>query len=134
MLNIDTKTYDTLKAFGAFANKFGSDSTAVARLGIGESGHVVNTTKADKAYAFTRTVEQKRQNNDTRTEFRSAVASLFGGEQNIPNLVKKAMLFGDYGKGKPLTASPKWRWRLPTPSVGKAGSLSMAGRSPCPTS
>ena len=104
MINIDTKTYDTLKAFGAFANKFGSDSTAVARLGIGESGHVVNTTKADKAYAFTRTVEQKRQNNDTRTEFRSAVASLFGGEQNIPNLVKKAMLFGDYGKGKPLTA------------------------------
>ena len=44
MLNIDTKTYDTLKAFGAFANKFGSDSTTVARLGIGESGHVVNTT------------------------------------------------------------------------------------------
>ncbi len=104
MLNIDTNTYDTLKAFGAFANKFGSDSTTVARLGIGESGHVVNTTKADKAYAFTRTAEQKRLNNETRTEFRDAVASLFGGDKNIPRSVKKAMLLGDYGKGKPLTA------------------------------
>ncbi len=104
MLNIDTKTYDTLKAFGSFANKFGSDSTTVARLGIGESGHVVNTTKADKAYAFTRTAEQKRLNNETRTEFRDAVASLFGGAKNIPRSVKKAMLLGDYGKGKPLTA------------------------------
>ena len=104
MLNIDTNTYDTLKAFGAFANKFGSDSTTVARLGIGESGHVISTTKADKAYAFTRTAEQKRLNNETRTEFRNAVASLFGGEKNIPRSVKKAMLLGDYGKGKPLTA------------------------------
>lgn len=129
MLNIDTKTYDTLKAFGAFANKFGSDSTAVARLGIGESGHVVNTTKADKAYAFTRTAEQKRQNNDTRTEFRSAVASLFGGEQNIPNLVKKAMLFGDYGKGKPLTARRIAEVAVAiTDAVSRQGGLLVDGR------
>ena len=104
MLNITANTYDTLKAFGDFANKFGSDSKAVARLGIGESGHVVNDTKDDKAYAFKRAADQKRLNNDTRTEFRNAIASLFGGEENIPRNVKKAMLLGDYDKGKPLTA------------------------------
>lgn len=29
---------------------------------------------------------------------------MFGGEANIPESVKKAMLLGDYGDGKPLTA------------------------------
>lgn len=102
MINIDANTYNTLKVFGDFANRFGSDSKAVARLG--DSGHVVNTTPDDKAYAFKRDADQKRLNDDTRTAFRNAIASLFGGAENIPKNVAKAMRLGDYGKGKPLTA------------------------------
>lgn len=49
------------------------------------------------------------KNNETRRLFREAVAAMFGGEERIPESVKKAMLLKDYGtaenpSGKPLTA------------------------------
>ena len=46
----------------------------------------------------------KRANNEVREMFRKAVADMFGGENNIPDKVKEAMLMKDYGCGKPLTA------------------------------
>ena len=46
----------------------------------------------------------KGDNNAVRDLFRKTVADMFGGENNIPDSVKEAMLFKDYGKGKPLTA------------------------------
>ena len=44
------------------------------------------------------------KNNETRAIFKKAVADIFGGVGKIPQNVKKAMLLGDYDKGKPLTA------------------------------
>lgn len=44
------------------------------------------------------------KNDETRALFRKAVADIFGGEKKIPESVKKAMILGDYNKGKPLTA------------------------------
>jgi len=51
-----------------------------------------------------RTAVDMDANNAAREAFRNAVADMFGGEKNIPKSVKSAMLMGDYGKGKPLTA------------------------------
>ena len=59
---------------------------------------------SDRSYAFTRSDENKRSNNDVRALFRQTVANLFGGEDNIPPGVKTAMRLGDYNKGRPLTA------------------------------
>ena len=44
------------------------------------------------------------KNDQVRTLFRNMVADMFGGENNIPDVVKAAMKLDDYGKGKPLTA------------------------------
>lgn len=129
MLNINANTYETLKAFGDFAIKFGSDSKAVARTGIGESGLAVNRTLDDKAYAFSRAANQKLLNNDTRAEFRNAIASLFGGEERIPRNVKKAMILGDYGKGKPLTARRIAEVAVAvTDAIRRSGGLQVEGR------
>lgn len=56
-----------------------------------------------------RSATDATKNNEARKLFRDAVADMFGGEQNIPESVKTAMLLKDYGteenpSGKPLTA------------------------------
>ena len=61
-------------------------------------------TTTDHAYAWRRADEEKRANNSTRTLFREIVENIFGGAENVPRGVRKAMLLNDYGKGKPLTA------------------------------
>ena len=48
--------------------------------------------------------DAKIANNEVRDLFRKCVADMFGGERNIPDSVKTAMLMKDYGCGKPLTA------------------------------
>ena len=46
----------------------------------------------------------RNDNNAVRELFRKCVADMFGGEKNIPESVRTAMLMKDYGCGKPLTA------------------------------
>ena len=46
----------------------------------------------------------RSDNNAVRELFRKSIAEMFGGEGNIPDSVKDAMLLKDYGSGKPLTA------------------------------
>ena len=46
----------------------------------------------------------KDVNNEVRALFKKTIADMFGGERNIPDSVKTAMLLKDYDKGKPLTA------------------------------
>ncbi|MBR3221665.1 MAG: hypothetical protein IKF72_05465 [Kiritimatiellae bacterium] len=48
--------------------------------------------------------DTKKVNNEVRALFMKTIAEMFGGERNIPESVKTAMLLKDYGKGKPLTA------------------------------
>lgn len=47
---------------------------------------------------------RKDINNAVRDLFKKTIIDMFGGEHNIPDGVKTAMLLKDYGKGKPLTA------------------------------
>ncbi len=64
-------------------------------------------TNDDKVGGFSalfRSRANKEANNATRDLFKSAVAEMFGGEDNIPENVRAAMKMKDYGKGRPLTA------------------------------
>ena len=54
--------------------------------------------------SFLRGGGAQRDNNEVRALFRKSVADMFGGEKNIPESVRTAMLMKDYGCGKPLTA------------------------------
>ncbi len=64
----------------------------------------VTRSLTDEVHKWTRTTEEKGDNDATRTFFRQAIANMFGGESKIPESVKKAMRLSDYGYGKPLTA------------------------------
>ena len=111
-MSLDINGYNA--SFNAFV-KFADDSMrtngkAVARFGEGGAQPLGGRTivavdpKTDKVGKIGRSLEQKDFNNKVRTAFRNAIIDMFGGENNIPASVKKAMLMSDYGKGKPLTA------------------------------
>lgn len=103
---------DAFKSFVDFAQaQMATGNTkAVARdatagdgaKGIG--GRAIAAATTDRAYAFRRSDADKTANDVARKLFRDAIAEMFGGEKNIPENVKRAMLLKDYGKGKPLTA------------------------------
>ena len=54
--------------------------------------------------SFLRWKGARNDNNAVRDIFKKCVADMFGGEKNIPESVRTAMLMKDYGCGKPLTA------------------------------
>lgn len=106
-MNITSAQLNQYAAFTQFANQRvkADDRKAVASLSqIGNNNVEVIKNSSDKPYAFTRSRLNKDLNNEVRSLFRETVASLFGGENKIPQSVKKAMSLGDYGKGRPLTA------------------------------
>ena len=87
--------------------------TAIAKKGDVQAGG--GTTLEERGIKVTdksdwvgkslfRKQDTKTANNEVRDLFRKCVADMFGGESNIPDSVKEAMLLKDYGKGKPLTA------------------------------
>ena len=53
---------------------------------------------------FWRTADMKTANDQVRDLFRKTIADMFGGERNIPDIVRDNMKLEDFGKGKPLTA------------------------------
>ena len=75
---------------------------------LGEAGTAtvreVAVSKSDSIGKLCRDTRVKTANDVTRQIFRQSVAAMFGGEENIPRSVKKAMLLADYDKGKPLSA------------------------------
>ena len=88
-------------------------SKAIARAGeedVALGGRVITLATGDKvAPWFKRSQDNKDANNAVRALFRQAIVDMFGGEERIPENVKKAMLLKDYGtaenpSGKPLTA------------------------------
>ena len=54
--------------------------------------------------SFKRTAEMKTANDQVRDLFRKTIADMFGGERNIPDVVRDNMKLEDFNKGKPLTA------------------------------
>ena len=89
--------------FVDFANKAyapnGKGEDTVARF----SGMPVGDYKGAFA-SFKRTADMKAANDQVRDLFRRTIADMFGGERNIPDIVRDNMKLEDFGKGKPLTA------------------------------
>ncbi len=68
--------------------------------------NILSVKKAsnDSVHNWTRGVDEWILNDHTRKLFKNAIADMFGGEEKIPESVKKAMILDDYNQGKPLTA------------------------------
>ena len=101
---LDINGYNSaFKSFVDFAqNRLGENQgKAVADARIkkfnGEEVLTIAHVKTDEVHKWLRT-------GDERDIFRAAVVNMFGGENRVPESVKKAMLMEDYDKGKPLTA------------------------------
>ena len=70
-----------------------------------EERKIAITNKTDwVGLVLFRSGDTKAANNEVRDLFKKTIVDMFGGEQNIPDSVKTAMLMKDYGCGKPLTA------------------------------
>ena len=70
----------------------------------GEEKRVVASKASNRFGALFRSQNSIDANNEVRKLFKETIADMFGGEEKIPETVKNAMKFEDFGKGKPLTA------------------------------
>ena len=108
MGNVNTDAYKSLiSSFGAFVENKSVKESTIAKIDQ-FSLEGVKTLKAgtgDFKGNLLRDAAQIAGNNSVRAEFKKAVANVFGGEDKIPQSVKKAMKWDDFdGKGRPLTA------------------------------
>lgn len=103
-LDIDgyNATFRTFVEFAQKTQKDGYDSACAKATFAGKRITVSPLSLHETSYVLRKTGE-KTVNDSTRAIFRNAVAEMFGGEAKIPESVKKAMLLGDYGDGRPLT-------------------------------
>jgi len=112
MISAVSYQFERFVEFAEERVKAGKD-TAIARTGdvrVGggtplEERAIYATDKTDfVGMTILRGGDTKRANDEVRELFRKSVVEMFGGEGNIPDSVKDAMLLKDYGCGKPLTA------------------------------
>ena len=112
MINAVNYQFNRFLEFAEERVKAGKESaiarTGEVRVGEGtafEERAIYSTDKTDfVGMTLLRTKDAKSANDEVRELFRKTVADMFGGEGNIPDSVKDAMLLKDYGSGKPLTA------------------------------
>ncbi len=78
--------------FEEFARLAGKSSNVVRFLGSADAAsvHEVSVTKSDKVGKLFRSDGVKTANETTRAIFHQSVAAMFGGEDHIPENVKKA--------------------------------------------
>ena len=110
-LKLDQNGYNRVfRDFAKFAQQSmnAGDDKAVANARYnrldGRKVLAVTNSVTDSVHNWTRGVDEWIINDRTRDLFKQAIVDMFGGEARIPASVKKAMLLGDYGEGKPLTA------------------------------
>ena len=106
-------TFQNFVDFAKIRNTMG-DKTAIARVTTGVNvaegalaGRTITASDTDSLrgiFKWFRSADDKAANDATRKIFKDAIIDMFGGESKIPEAVKKAMILGDYDKGKPLTA------------------------------
>ena len=112
MINAVSYQFERFVEFAEERVKAGKESaiarTGEVRIGKGtplEERAIYSTDKTDfVGMTILRTKDAKAANDEVRELFRKSIAEMFGGEANIPDSVKDAMLLKDYGSGKPLTA------------------------------
>ena len=80
------------------------DATPSTLTNRGIKAVTIDFAKNDSVHNWTRGSEQWEVNDRTRGIFKAAIASMFGGEERIPESVRKAMIMDDFDCGKPLTA------------------------------
>ena len=108
---------DTFQNFVDFAKIMMNgqgDANSIARVTTGVNvaesvlaGRTITAADSDSIrgmFKWFRSANDKAANNEVRELFKNAIADMFGGDSKIPEAVKKAMVLGDYDKGKPLTA------------------------------
>ena len=110
MFNVVNNQFQQFYDF-AQACKLEGNKTAIAKLGDEVPANPLAERTINVApkgdwvgNVWFREDDAKMANNEVRELFRQTVVDMFGGERNIPDSVKDAMLMKDYGKGKPLTA------------------------------
>lgn len=64
---------------------------------VGRKTLAITQSLTDEVHKWTRGMDEWTVNDRTRALFRKTVAEMFGGEGNIPDSVKDAMLLKDYG-------------------------------------
>ncbi len=105
--SLNTAQFDRFVQFATEKIEAGQKK-AVARISTEDplGGRKIEAAnpKFDSVGKIRRSEVEQMGNNHAREIFKNAVAEMFGGENNIPDNVKKAMILDDYGKGKPLTA------------------------------
>lgn len=107
MSKLDINGYNaTFRTFVEFAEKTQRDGydSACAKATLAGKRITVSALSLHETSYVLRKADEKTANDSTRAIFRNAVTEMFGGEAKIPESVKKAMLLGDYGDGRPLTA------------------------------
>ena len=111
MVSAVNEQFNRFVSFALQKVQAGKD-TAIATKGEVEAGEgaleergIRATDKTDfVGLSLLRGGDAKRANDEVRALFKKSIAEMFGGETNIPDSVKDAMLLKDYGCGKPLTA------------------------------
>jgi hypothetical protein len=111
MVSAVNEQFNRFVSFALERVQAGKD-TAIATKGEVEAGEgaleergIRATDKTDfVGMSLLRGGDTKRANDEVRELFKKSISEMFGGELNIPESVKDAMLLKDYGCGKPLTA------------------------------
>ena len=105
-------TFNTFVQFAEHRNAAGlKGDVAKATLSLDKraiSTVTVGSAATTSASWFSRTGNDKIDNDRTRDIFKAAIAKMFGGESKIPASVVKAMEMENYGHGRPLTAPSCW--------------------------
>ena len=111
--NIDRSSvaWANFNKFVDFTKREGVKNDTIARFewkNASQHDFHLDRSATDKIHAFTRSEGAKEANNLVRTQFSNAVCKLFGikdgNVDKLPPEIKKAMVLGDYGSGKPLSA------------------------------
>ena len=103
---VDLGSVANYRMFHDFAMSNVSDKT-IANVGVDFDRNcksIIPAINSDFIGNIGRSKDTKAANVRVRDLFRTMISDMFGGEDNIPNIVKDAMKLDDYGKGRPLTA------------------------------
>ena len=121
MINAVNEQFSKFVSFAEGRMAAGKDKAIASKGDIEKGGgttleerNIKTSSRFDwVSLSFLRWKGARNDNNAVRELFRKCVADMFGGEKNIPESVRTAMLMKDYGCGKPLTNSePRARKRV----------------------
>ena len=112
MINAVNEQFSRFVSFAEGRMAAGKDKAIASKGDIEKGGgttleerNIKTSSRFDwVSLSFLRWKGARSDNNAVRELFRKCVADMFGGEKNIPESVRTAMLMKDYGCGKPLTA------------------------------